>query len=54
MSELRLVNEGVDLGRDFENGYTQWLSAFEDAKAGVFSIKISEAYAGIVSVKGEA
>ena len=53
MSELSFAKEGVALGSDFEDGYSQWRSAFQDGKAGAFSIKISEAYAGIVSVKDE-
>lgn len=53
MSELTLAKEGVSLGSDFDSGYSQWRSAFQDGKAGAFSIKISEAYAGIVSVKRE-
>lgn len=51
MSELRLAKEDVALGQDFEDGYSQWLSAFQEGKAGAFSINVSEAYAGIVSVK---
>lgn len=52
-SGLRLVQATLALGPDFESGYAIWLTAFQEGRASVFSMTVSEAYAAIVSIAAD-
>ena len=49
-SGLKLAKDHVALGPDFENGYSKWRLAFDQGKASAFSMPVSKAYEGTVSV----
>ena len=46
-SALQLFKSGSDVPEVFERGYAEWKSKFHTREAGVFSVKLSEAYGGI-------
>ena len=42
-SEIQFISGDANLGKEWQEGYSIWKSAFEDGDAGVYSITISEA-----------
>ena len=49
-SGMKLAKSGVDCDEGFHEGYKEWRKAFETGEAGAFSVTVSEAYNGIVSL----
>lgn len=45
-SVVKLDTVGVELP-EFEEGYQQWKSAFDEGRAGVWSVPVSDAVAGM-------
>lgn len=52
-SNLSLAKTDVEPGQEFSEGYSQWFGSFMENKAGAFSIPVSEAYEGVVSVQND-
>ncbi|WP_171097593.1 hypothetical protein [Ruegeria sp. HKCCD7255] len=50
LSESKLIADDIAPDEDFDEGYTIWLEAYQDGKAGAFSLSPSQVYHLVTSV----